>query len=219
MRCRPLPSLLAVSLGLLLGACASSSPPITGRPPIPPGVPAQHLHFSDAVVGRGDRAPDFTLPSAGGDGQITLSSLRGRPLVLVFGSHTCNVFARDVPALRRLYEETHAHAGFLLVYVREAHATDEWVMPDNEARGLRVPQPRSAPERAAAAQACVADYRLPMQTVVDTMDDAVSKEYGGWPDRLYVLDVDGRIAYQSGVGPFGFQPDRARAFLREKYGF
>ena len=37
----------------------------------------------------GDEAPDFTLPATGGD-DVTLSSFRGRPVVLVFypGDHT-----------------------------------------------------------------------------------------------------------------------------------
>jgi hypothetical protein len=72
----------------MLGACASAHRPITDRPPIPPSVPTQFLHFEDATVAKGDVAPDFTLQVAGGPERVTLSSLRGRPLVLVFGSHT-----------------------------------------------------------------------------------------------------------------------------------
>lgn len=30
--------------------------------------------------------------------------------------------------------------------------------------------------------------------------------YAGWPDRLYVIDREGRVAYKSGPGPFGFKP-------------
>ena len=76
------------ALAFASAACASSAPPITGRPPIPPSVPTEFLHFADAVVGRGDMAPDFTLPTAEGFDEIRLSSLRGRPVVLVFASHT-----------------------------------------------------------------------------------------------------------------------------------
>ena len=80
-------ALLAAS-ALSLAACASSGGPIVGRPPLPPDVPSEHLHFSDAVVGTGDVAPDFTLPSTEPFGDVTLSALRGRPVVLVFASHT-----------------------------------------------------------------------------------------------------------------------------------
>jgi cytochrome oxidase Cu insertion factor (SCO1/SenC/PrrC family) len=57
-------------------------------PPIPPGVLPAHLHFSRAQVREGDPAPDFTLPLAHGEGTVALSALRGRPVVLVFGSFT-----------------------------------------------------------------------------------------------------------------------------------
>jgi hypothetical protein len=78
---------VVTALPLLAAACASERP-IVGRPPIPPGVNAAHIHFSDAAVKRGDVAPDFTLPTAEGWGEVTLSALRGRPVVLVFASHT-----------------------------------------------------------------------------------------------------------------------------------
>src|SRR5262245_34471469 len=124
----------------------------------------------------------------------------------------------SVPAVRRLHDETGHAANFLLVYVREAHAAEEWVMPDNDARGLVVPQPRTLDERASAARECVGDYVLSMPTLVDRIDDAVSETYGGWPDRFYVIAPDGRIAYQGGVGPFGFKPEEVREFLRREYG-
>lgn len=75
-----------VAMTLSLAACASR--PITGRPPMPPGMPEEYLHFADATVARGDMAPDFTLRRADGPETISLSSLRGKPVVLVFGSHT-----------------------------------------------------------------------------------------------------------------------------------
>ena len=36
----------------------------------------------------GDEAPDFTLPRSDKSGDVKLSSLRGKPVVLVFGSYT-----------------------------------------------------------------------------------------------------------------------------------
>lgn len=77
-----------LALSLVCAACASSTGPIVGRPPLPPGLPEQFVHFSDAVVGVGDVAPDFALPTAEGFGEIRLSELRGGPVVVVFASHT-----------------------------------------------------------------------------------------------------------------------------------
>ncbi|MGA7302738.1 MAG: hypothetical protein WBX10_20640, partial [Candidatus Sulfotelmatobacter sp.] len=32
--------------------------------------------------------------------------------------------------------------------------------------------------------------------------------YTGWPDRIYLIDAQGRIAYKSKPGPFGFKPEQ-----------
>jgi hypothetical protein len=38
------------------------------------------------------------------------------------------------------------------------------------------------------------------------MNDRIGHAYSGMPDRLYVIDADGRVAYKGGRGPFGFRP-------------
>jgi hypothetical protein len=45
-----------------------------------------------------------------------------------------------------------------------------------------------------------------MPMLVDAMDDRVSHAYSAMPNRLYIIDRSGRVAYQSGRGPFGFLP-------------
>lgn len=125
------------------------------------------------------------------------------------------MFGRDIPALRALHADLSDRAAFLLVYIREAHASDEWVMPDNEMAGISFPQPTTLEGRMEAARACVVDFELALPTVVDRMDDPIANHWGAWPDRMYVIDSDGRIAYQGGVGPFGFRPEEVRAFLLE----
>ena len=53
-----------------------------------------------------------------------------------------------------------------------------------------------------------------LPALVDDVDDAVNSAYSAWPDRLYLVDVDGRIAYQGGRGPFGFAPDELEVAIR-----
>jgi len=48
---------------------------------------------------------------------------------------------------------------------------------------------------------------LGVPTLVDDLDDAVARAYGGWPDRLYLIGRDGRVAFQGDEGPFGFKPE------------
>ena len=80
-------------------------------------------------------------------------------------------------------------------------------MHDNRRSGIAVQDPRNADERMAVAQACGVQLQLEMPMAVDAADNAVASTYGGWPDRLYLIDRAGRIAYQAAEGPFGFKPD------------
>jgi hypothetical protein len=53
---------------------------------------------------------------------------------------------------------------------------------------------------------CCSLLELKMPLLVDGLDDRVGHAYSGMPDRLYVIDRQGRVAYQGGRGPFGFKP-------------
>ena len=119
----------------------------------------------------------------------------------------------------------------MLVYIREAHAEDEWAMESNRADGVSLIQPRTADERCDvdhdfgefeevcdAACALVERLDIGVPTLVDDMDDTVGRAYGAWPERIYVIEADGRIGYQGGYGPFDFEPAEAAAFLERLVG-
>jgi alkylhydroperoxidase family enzyme len=105
--------------------------------------------------------------------------------------------------LKRRYGEK---VEFLAVYVREAHPTDGWRMKSNDEAGIALKQPRNENERGSAARKCCSSLKISMPLLVDEMDDRVGHTYSGMPDRLYLIDRKGRIAYKSGRGPFGFKP-------------
>jgi hypothetical protein len=46
-------------------------------------------------------------------------------------------------------------------------------------------------------------YSMPL--LVDEINDPVGNACSGMPSRLYVIDRDGKVAYKSGRGPFGFK--------------
>ena len=104
---------------------------------------------------------------------------------------------------------------FLTVYIKEAHTDDEWQMGVNEEEGICYVQPTSLAERAQIASAFVKDFSYQIPIVVDAMDNAVEEAYAGWPERLYVIDASGIIAYKGGVGPSGFDPDELESWLEE----
>ena len=93
-----------------------------------------------------------------------------------------------------------------MVYSQEAHTSDGWVMRSNVLAGIAVPKAVNFGDRTGVAKTCAATLKLPMPTLVDTMDNAVNYQYSGWPDRIYVVDAQGRIAVQAAHGPRGFKP-------------
>jgi len=104
-----------------------------------------------------------------------------------------------------MYQRYKNQATFLAVYVREAHPTDGWRASGNDKAGITLAQPRTSEERQKVAQQCCATLEITMPLLVDTLDDRVGHAYSGMPDRLYVIDRAGKVAYQGGRGPFGFK--------------
>jgi hypothetical protein len=117
-------------------------------------------------------------------------------------------------------EEQHRRYGdrvaFLIVYIREAHPEDGWVLEENREDGIALRDPVSAAERAEVAATCAVRLTSSIPMVVDGPDDRVGRAYGGWPDRLYLIGADGRIAYQGGEGPYGFLPDELEDAIRHE---
>ena len=96
---------------------------------------------------------------------------------------------------------------FVVVYIREAHPEEGWILPENRRSDIAVHEPTTDEERHVVAQTCAANLKMSMLTVIDGVDNAIADVYGGWPDRLYLVGADGRIAYRGGEGPFGFKPE------------
>src|SRR5262249_1230589 len=89
---------------------------------MPPWL-ARGLHlirFVDKQFAPGQPAPPFTLPKVADDGELSLTSLRGQPVVLAFGSFTCNLLMDQMPKLQALHRVYGDRAAFVFVHVTEA---------------------------------------------------------------------------------------------------
>ena len=93
-----------------------------------------------------------------------------------------------------------------MVYIQEAHPIDAWQDEDNEKDHIALASPTSLDERCHVATTCVVKLGLKLPAVVDDFANSTETSYTAWPDRLYVVDREGRIAYKSRPGPFGFHP-------------
>ena len=75
--------------------------------------------------------------------------------------------------------------------------------------------PKTAEERASIAGTCVRRLGLKFPAVLDEFGNSTERAYTGWPDRIYLIDSAGKIAYKSKVGPFGFRPEELAAALAQ----
>jgi len=120
-----------------------------------------------------------------------------------------------VPALNKLYEQYRDQVAFLVVYISEAHPSDVWQMQSNIKDKVVFASPRNQDERALVAGTCVRKLGIEIPAVLDEFGNSTESAYTAWPDRLYLIDGSGKVAYKSKPGPFGFEPDELGKALRK----
>jgi len=75
-------------------------------------------------------------------------------------------------------------AVFLVVYVSEAHAIDEWPLGNN----VCIPKHKTIEERIEVAKKNLVEERnCKVPVLVDTMEDSFESLYKGWPERFYII--------------------------------
>jgi Spy/CpxP family protein refolding chaperone len=137
-------------------------------------------------------APDFKLLKLDGS-PVQFSSLKGRPVVLVFGSYTCPTFRDRALGLDRLYHDVQDKVNLFLVYTKEAHPVDGWEVDRNKLDNIQIQQPTSEAARKSVARLAHDSLHLAMPILMDGMDDAVATNYGGFPNGAVVIDRDGLV--------------------------
>ena len=115
--------------------------------------------------------------------------------------------------LRDLYAEYSEQVQFLVIYIREAHPDDGWVLKETG-----VTDSTTIEERRDVAETCQAAMQYGIVIYVDEMDDAVMLAYAAWPERLYLIDKDGQIAYAGSKGPWGFEPVELKQAIEQNAG-
>ena len=101
-----------------------------------------------------------------------------------------------------------------MVYIQEAHPSDLWQLPSNVRDEVVFASPTTDGERVNLAAACVRKLGIELPALVDRIEDGTERAYTGWPDRLYVIDTEGLVAYKSRPGPFGFHPSEMEEALK-----
>ena len=159
-------------------------------------------HFPEAAPRVGDKAPAFSLRDVEG-GEVVLSDLVGdKPIVVQLGSHSCPVYRYRRHSMDNLWEDYADSVHFLIVYTREAHPVGspspyregEWDPMINKLTGVRVREPEDFEARLRVAGESKLELGLPVQMLVDGMEDGVWRDYGRAASPAFVIDREGRIA-------------------------
>jgi thiol-disulfide isomerase/thioredoxin len=155
----------------------------------------------------GQAAPEFTLPQLGSRALVQLKTLRRKtPVLVVFGSYSCPKLRSAAPAIAKLHDKHGKNVAFLLVYIREAHASNNWQSTINEREDVKLTEPKTLAEREQHADLCRRKLSLHFPTAVDDLHNTVEKLYHAWPSRAFLVGRDGVILWSSLLDELSFRP-------------
>lgn len=125
-----------------------------------------------------------------------------------------------------IFEKYNNDIEFMMIYVREAHPTDKWSLAEtkfmtvlgelfNSYVRYDIVEPSTIDERRQVAAACKKQLLEGVPVYVDNMENTIERQFVSWPTRIYFLDEDGRVLYESGIGPFGVSYEKFEAAIEE----
>ena len=78
-------------------------------------------------------------------------------------------------------------------------------MPQNERDRILIKDPTTMDERKKVAKEFAEQFQVSLPLLVDPIADPFEKAFAARPDRIYVLDAAGKVAYKGQPGPGGFK--------------
>ena len=106
-------------------------------------------------------------------------------------------------------------AQFIFIYIREAHAADEWPMDYlNEGINVNFKKPKVLHQRIVLAQKFVDQFQIKLPIYVDGIDDTISSLYSAAPERLYIIK-NNRVNYKGGPGPMCYDLEELELHLQQ----
>ena len=166
-----------------------------GAPPLP-----------DASPLFGKAAPDVELrrPESG---TFRLSSLRGQPVLLAFGSYTCPQFRHGATVLNRLHGRFgQGVSSCSSTSARPTPGAKSWPSTINEREGIDLPEARTEKERAAHAALARQRLGIPYEVTVDGMDGLLESAFGAFPSHAFLVDATGKVVYTTALDEGSLQP-------------
>ena len=97
-----------------------------------------------------------------------------------------------------MFEARKADADFRIVYIRDSHPVLGFRAPTNDRRGIApADEPKSLGDREKWACEDRKKMKCSIPVVMDSFDDRTLKVYDAFPQRVFVLDAEGKVVHIS----------------------
>jgi type I thyroxine 5'-deiodinase len=118
--------------------------------------------------------------------------------------------------IEQLYQTYRDRATFLLVYIQESHPGMILSVPTKSGgKELRViPLITSETESLDNLRKLVQLGELTVPAGIESPANSVNRDYAAYPNRIYVVDVNGRVVFKGAPGPTGFKVPELADWLR-----
>ena len=129
--------------------------------------------------------------------------------------------------LYNLYNKYNSICNFIIIYIEEAHAENEWKLPWNIDKNVNIMQHKTISDKINACKQMINIWKDEInemkeiiesgkfKIVCDDIDCGIEKIFNALPERIIILNKDGTIAVKE-YGPLGFNTKVVDQFLFQK---
>ena len=166
---------------------------------------------------------DIQLTGIDGEEHLLSDFWEEKPLALIMGANSCPPFSESIKSINELYRKYSKDINFLIIYLEEPHAKEEWWLGDSNllqflhekyhsVAAIDISQAKSFEERqyyAIRMHKKMIDSDIPM--VVDDLQNTAKNLFTGRPTRIYFIDQGGKVLDSQGPGPYYLSPAKLEA--------
>lgn len=184
----------------------TSAPPSTAK--ISDEISAGLLgNWEQLGIQKDQNVPDFTLYSDKGKAFKLSSELKkGKPIVLISGSYTCDVSRGNMSAIKEFQKKFGKKASFFMIYTIDAHPADTpspysaerkvWIAKNNIRDNVKASQPKVYQQRVDLAQKWKTANSIEFPVLIDAPDNFYWKKFGQAPNMVYIISPEQTVFFK-----------------------
>lgn len=130
-----------------------------------------------------------------------------KPIILIFGHFSMTPFRHYAPKIMEMYERYKDRAYFFMIYTKESHPNEEWVISKSGANHKYcIKQAETLRERKTTAQEFINcfDWKIPL--FLDNMQNTCCETYLAHHMRIFFISTNNTIKFKTGLRVWNFKP-------------